>query len=112
MSLVALAALVAAPTPPAAPPSLSFGLIRMDVFQHRAHELHCASGELDRDLEQIVHRLRERYGKAAFPTHKVPPGGPGQCGAVLSVYSGNLADFRRYAEAALATAAPAPKPAE
>jgi hypothetical protein len=116
MSLLALALLLTASAPaslPEAPPGLAFGQIRMQVFQHRAHELHCPSGDLDRELEQIVRRLQDRYGKKAFPAHKVPAGGPGDCFVVLSVYRVNLADFRKVAEAALkAPASSAQPPAE
>jgi hypothetical protein len=115
MSVLALALLLAAPTPapPDPVPGLAFGHIRIQVFQHRAHELHCASGELDREFEQITHRLRERYGKKAFPEHKVPAGGPGECFVAVSLYRVNLADFRKLAETALKAPAPAaPAPAE
>jgi len=107
MSLLALVALLAAPTAaPEAPPGLAFGHIRMQVFQHRAHELHCPSAELDAQFAAVTRRLRDRYGKKAFPDHKVPSGGAGECWSVLSVYRVNLADFRKLAEAALIPPAP------
>jgi hypothetical protein len=98
--------------PPEPPPGLLFGFFRMVVFRDRAKELHCASGELDREFEGIRRQLARRYGKKAFTPPEHPPGGPGDCGVVLSVYRVNLADFRRDAEAALRAPAPSPSAAE
>jgi hypothetical protein len=103
LALALLAAPVAAPAPP---PGLMFGFFRMVVFRDRARELGCGARDLDAGFEAIRKRLAKRYGKKAFSPPKHPSGGPGDCGAMVSVYRVNLADFRRQADAALATPAP------
>ena len=102
MSLV-LAALMAASQPAAPMPEhvLRFHFYRVLVFRQRARELGCGAGELDRQLEQIRSRLNRRFGKDAFAHQQFPPGGPGDCGILLSGYRRNLDGFRKDAEAAL-----------
>lgn len=108
MSVLLAAAMLAGQPAPRPPVDLLFGYYRMVVFQQRARELHCRAGDLDRALEQIRRRLNKRYGKKAFSPREHPPGGPGDCGVILSVYRVNLAGFRRDAEAVLSAPAPAP----
>jgi hypothetical protein len=105
LALALSAAPVAAQEPP---PGLMFGFFRMVVFRDRARELGCGAGDLDAEFEAIRKRLAKRYGKKAFAPPKHPSGGPGDCFVAVSVYRVNLGDFRRQAEAALATPAPSP----
>lgn len=107
MSLALALALLAAPAalPPPPPPGLVFGFYRLVVFQKRAKQLRCGANELDHEFEVIRKKLVQRYGKKAFAPPEVPTGGFGDCGAAISVYRVNLADFRKEAEAALATSA-------
>lgn len=89
------------------PPGLQFGFYRMAAFRQRVIESGC-SADLD-TLEDLRRRLAERFGKRAFTWPNVPTSAPGDCSAVSSVYTVNLADFRK--EAAVALAIPgAPKP--
>jgi hypothetical protein len=109
MSLLLAAAMLGSQSAPPRPPvDLLFSYYRMVVFQQRARELHCQAGDLDRALEQVRRRLNKRYGKNAFSPREHPPGGPGDCDVILTVYRVNLAGFRRDAEAALSAPAPGP----
>jgi hypothetical protein len=110
--VLAVALLGSQAAPPPAPPGLLFGYYRMVAFQQRARELHCGAGGLDGELEAIRRQLIRRYGKKPFSVPTPPPGGPGDCGAIIAVYRVNLADFRRDAETALNAPTPGPSPAE
>ena len=100
-SAVALLLAQAAAVPP---PGLQFGFFRMAAFRQRVQESNCPA-DLDA-LEVLRRRLAARFGKQAFAWPKVPKTPGGDCSVVSNVYSVNLADFRKEAEAALAGPVP------
>jgi hypothetical protein len=109
--VIAVALLASQPAVQTPPPGLLFGFYRIAAFRHRAKELRCGAAALDGQFEEIRKKLAGRYGKKAFSLPKMPRGGPpGDCQIELSVYSLNLGEFRKEAEAALSASAPGTAP--
>ena len=109
IALVALALAQATPAPQA-PPYLLFGFYRIVAFHQRAADLKCGGPErkaADDSFDDIRKRLIARYGKQGFSPPRPAPSGPGDCRAVMMVYTTNLAEYRKLVNSTLA-AAPAP----
>ncbi len=107
--IVALAAALLTSEPP--PPGLLFGYYRMLAFEKRSQASRCGTGDLDRELDGLRDRLAARYGKTPF-SPPAQPVMPGECSTIVTVYRVNLADFRKEAEAALASPTNAAPPQE
>jgi hypothetical protein len=110
--LIALTLSQAAPVA-AAPPGILFGFYRVFAFKTRADQ-ECRGWldkpALDQAYDELRRKLIARWGEKPFSPKKPPRAGAGDCQVIMNVYRVNFAEYRKAAEAALASqSAEAPK---